>query len=119
MENVSLSTAPTPRLPLNDALVCAAYQLASENTALRNADGKRLWPYDLLMLWTGEDGYQCHCAMKSAEEKFFIDYDISWRTGWVTEEGRAFLGKSKLDTEALLQEVLNLPHLSPAALKMG
>ena len=106
-------------LVLNDALVCAAYMLASENTALRNSDGKRLWPYDLLMLWTGQDGYQCHCAMKSAEEKFLIDYDISWRTGWVTDEGRTYLRQSRLDVDALLKGVLELPAPSASAVKLG
>lgn len=49
------------------------------------------WPYDYLIEWTGECEKVCIKAMERADLRGFIDYGVSLRTGWVTDEGLELL----------------------------
>ena len=49
------------------------------------------WPYDLLMLRTGECFKVCYQAIERAFERDLIEYGTSLRSGWLTDKGHALL----------------------------
>ncbi len=52
------------------------------------------WPYEILSKETGECEKVCYRACERAERRGLIDWGISLRSGWLTEEGKQLLDKS-------------------------
>lgn len=71
---------------VSDRQVCLA-------VARWNADREGMWPYELLMGWTGEPFKVCWRAMERADKRGLLDYGVSLRTAWLTEKGRALIGQ--------------------------
>lgn len=49
------------------------------------------WPYDILHRTTGQPVKVCYRAMERAEERGYIEYGVSLRTGWITDKGKELL----------------------------
>jgi len=49
------------------------------------------WPYEILQEVTGQPEKVCYKAMERADDRGLIDYGVSLRTGWITEEGMKLL----------------------------
>jgi len=73
---------------ISDEMVCQAYALKNE---VRDATGVHTNPYDILHEWTGEDVEICYQCMERADRNGYIDYGVSLRTGWLTEEGKKLI----------------------------
>lgn len=55
-----------------------------------------VWPYEVLQKITGEPEKVCYAAMERACDRGFIDYGVSLRAGFPTNEGLKILeGKDK------------------------
>ncbi len=74
------------RKNITDEMVCRAY----EECKRINLDR---WPYEILQEWTGEPEKVCYRAMERAEERGYIEYGTSIRSGWLTEKGEELLTK--------------------------
>ena len=79
---------------ISDRQVCAAI-LAYK---IRRADVRRdktseivPFPYELLSAATGQPEKVCFRAMERACNRGLIEYGVSLRTGWLTEDGEALL----------------------------
>jgi hypothetical protein len=75
---------------ISDRQVCAAYEIAAK--LRQRPDVKEyVWPYDLLMQWTGQPYKVCYRAMERAWRRDFVDYGVSLRAGYLMPKGRALL----------------------------
>lgn len=72
---------------ISDVMVCRAYQQYRR-------DNER-FPYEILMAETGECFKVCYAACERADRRDLIDYGVSLRTGWLTEDGEALLRGEK------------------------
>lgn len=77
---------------ISDALVCCAYLHA---TRLHR------WPYQLLAEWTGQPEKVCFRAMERAERRGLIEYGVSLRSGWLTDEGRRIVPAGQAELNAM------------------
>lgn len=73
------------RKNVSDLLVCKAYAIG------KPFDDK--WPYDLLEEWTGEPVKVCYRAMERANDRGYIEYGTSLRSGWLTEKGQQMIAE--------------------------
>jgi hypothetical protein len=73
------------RKDVTDEMVCMAYMDRSR-FALE-------FPYDILMRRTGEPFKVCYRAMERANDRGYIEYGVSLRTGWLTEKGWELIGR--------------------------
>jgi hypothetical protein len=76
------------RKDVTDEMVCRAYALRSKREQYLE-----LWPYDLLMDWTGECYKVCYRAMERAHDRGYIEYGVSLRSGWLSETGKQLIGR--------------------------
>jgi len=76
------------RKNIPDWLVCAAYVEAQKR---HKATNNIVFALDILMQWTGEPEKVCYVAMERADDRGYIDYGVSLRAGWVTDEGAELL----------------------------
>jgi len=79
--------------------------------------GHKVWPYELLEQWTGQCEKVCLMCMERAVERGYLDYGVSLRTAWLTEEGKNMNEKQegirkKVDSLSCLDE---LPRQERAA----
>lgn len=77
---------------ITDRQVCLAYLEAAIN--------KAGWPYDILSANTSQPVKVCIRAMERAHDRGYIEYGVSLRTGWLTDEGKALLRKEEPTSEA-------------------
>lgn len=61
-----------------------------EAVAIFNRDRGR-WPYELLAESTGQCEKVCFRAMERACDRGLLEYGVSLRTAWLTEDGRKLL----------------------------
>ena len=75
---------------ISDRQVCEAYAEAARQ---RGEDWKNPYefPYEILNRQTGQCVKVCYGAMERAEGRGYIEYGVSLRTGWLTEEGKKLL----------------------------
>ena len=81
------SGAMMARKDVTDKMVCEAvrdYQLCHD-----------AWPYELLAERTGQPEKVCFRAMERADEHGLLEYGVSLRTAWLTDEGKALLAENK------------------------
>lgn len=71
---------------ITDKQVCEAYAEAARQRG-KNWDRPYEMPYEILERITGQPFKVCYRAMERAEERGFIEYGVSLRTGWLTESG--------------------------------
>lgn len=69
---------------ISDQQVCEAYRDY-------DADRSGPWPYELLVLWSGEPWKVCYRACERAARRGLVDYGVSLRSGWLTEKGQEVL----------------------------
>ena len=72
---------------ITDKQVVLAYSEYAKN----HDSQPQKWPYNYLMEWTGECEKVCIKAMERAEERGYVDCDVSLRTGWITETGQSLI----------------------------
>lgn len=72
---------------ISDKQVVEAVAIYNRN---RNRD-RGLWPYELLANSTSECEKVCLRAMERAASRGLLEYGVSLRTAWLTEEGRKLL----------------------------
>jgi len=79
---------------VTDLMVIEAYRRSEQE---RGPDWRNdyRWPYEHLMETTGECFKVCYRAMERAASRGFIDYGVSLRTGWVTDEGKTLEDQRK------------------------
>lgn len=63
--------------------------LCAVEEATKNSHSE--WSYDILERETGECTKVCYRALERAHRNGLIDYGVSLRTAWITEEGKKFL----------------------------
>lgn len=75
---------------ITDKQVCKAYAEAERQ---RGIDWKNdyEYPYLILMRITGQPEKVCYRAMERAEERGYIEYGVSLRTGWLTIKGKELI----------------------------
>lgn len=74
---------------ISDKQVCEAYVESK-----RQREEIPYWyehPYSILMRTTGQCEKVCYRAMERACDRGFIEYGVSLRTGWLTDEGKKLL----------------------------
>lgn len=71
------------RKDVTDEMVCLAYAKREPHTDV--------WPYDLLMQWTGEPMKVCYRAMERANDRGYIEYGVSLRSGWLADKGKQLI----------------------------
>jgi hypothetical protein len=85
---------------ITDRQVCEAYSRyqarVREETKTPRLYGigpghKSKWAYDYLMEITGQPFKVCYRAMERADDRKYIDYGVSLRSGWLTEKGENLL----------------------------
>lgn len=52
---------------------------------------QRKYPYQLLAQLTGQSEKVCYKCCERADDRGYIDYGVSLRTGWVTDKGMELL----------------------------
>ena len=70
---------------ITDKMVCEAvaeYQSDPYN---------KPFPYEIIAQKTGCVEKVAYCAMERADDRGYIDYGVSLRTGWLTEKGKELL----------------------------
>ncbi|MEM9354618.1 MAG: hypothetical protein AAGB04_00260 [Pseudomonadota bacterium] len=75
---------------ITDRQVLLAYQEAKQQR-------KVVFPYQILMRDTGQCQKVCYRAMERAANRGLIEYGVSLRSGWITDEGRKLLDISTND----------------------
>jgi hypothetical protein len=78
------------RKDISDKQVCEAYAEAALQRG-PNWDHPYEMPYEILHRLTGEPEKVCYRAMERAEERCYIEYGVSLRTGWLTDKGKELL----------------------------
>ncbi len=73
------------RKDITDKQVCEAVR---DYNATKHRDA---WPYELLAQRTGECEKVCYSAMERACNHNYIEYGVSLRSGWLTEEGKRLI----------------------------
>ncbi len=76
---------------ISDTQVLQAYILSKRMLS----EGERKWPYEILQDVTGECLKVCYRACERANNRGYIDYGISLRSGWISDKGFELLGKEK------------------------
>ena len=61
-----------------------------EAQAVRDAE-TCLWPYELLVKWTGQPEKVCFRCMERAVGRGYLDYGVSLRTAWITDKGKKLI----------------------------
>lgn len=49
------------------------------------------YPYETLVIETGQPEKVCYRAMERAADRDLIEYGVSLRTGWLTDKGKALI----------------------------
>lgn len=88
------------RKDIPDWLVCAS---CVEFRKRNHLSDNIVFAIDILMEWTGEPEKVCYAAMERTDDRGYIDYGVSLRTSWVTDEGAELLEKNA--PEELLSEL--------------
>lgn len=70
---------------ISDVQVCRAVK------AFRDRDLDLPWPYEALAEETGQPEKVCYRAMERADRRGYLEYGVSLRTSWLTEEGEQLL----------------------------
>jgi len=80
---------------ITDEQVCQAYADAwiELGSAKRRTPGS--WATDLLVERTGQCEKVCYCAAERAHRRGLIEYGVSLRSGWLTDEGKALLKRDR------------------------
>lgn len=73
------------RKDITDKQVCEAVR------DCKSTNHREFWPYELLAQRTGECEKVCYAAMERAYDRDYIEYGVSLRSGWLTEEGRRLI----------------------------
>lgn len=74
---------------VTDGQVCLAY---AESLRQRDAGRKPYdYPYEILQRMTGQCEKVCYRAMERANDRGYVEYGVSLRTGWLTPKGKALL----------------------------
>jgi hypothetical protein len=68
------------RKDVSDWLVCYAYQM-------RKLAKLKIWPHEMLAMWTGQPEKVCYAAIERAMRRDLIGYGVSLQSGWVTPKG--------------------------------
>ena len=77
---------------VTDKMVCEAYR---EMKRQRDAGQDCEFPHQILQRMTGQPEKVCYRAMERADDRGLVDYGVSLRTGWLTDEGIALLQSTK------------------------
>ena len=77
---------------VTDLMVCEAYALKRKEY---DETGDYSFPYETLMIRTGECFKVCYRAMERACNRGLIEYGVSLRTGWLTDKGLALVKESE------------------------
>lgn len=75
---------------ITDKQVCEAYAEAERQRG-PEWENDYEYPYEILMRITGEPEKVCYRAMERADERGYVEYGVSLRTGWLTDKGKALL----------------------------
>ena len=70
---------------ISDKQVCEAFAKSLKKSEEEN---ECAYPYEILEKETGQPFKVCYRAMERACERGYVEYGVSLRTGWLTEEGR-------------------------------
>lgn len=65
----------------------------------RAAGMKGPWPYELLAQRTGQPEKVCFRAMERAVNRGLLEYGVSVRTAWLTDNGEALLASDRVSNE--------------------
>ena len=76
---------------ITDEMVCRAYQRAEVQRGNGRAWRDYDYPYTTLERETGACFKVCYRAMERAANRGLVEYGVSLRTGWLTDEGKALL----------------------------
>jgi hypothetical protein len=78
---------------ITDKMVIEAYAEYAAGSAGRTSfvEGEFEYPYDILMRKTGLSFKECWRACERAADRDLIEYGVSLRTGWITEEGKKLI----------------------------
>lgn len=79
---------------ITDLQVVQAYHDARLQRELVGGGRIDIWPYELLMKWTGQCEKVCYRVMERAADRGLIDYGVTLRSGWLTEKGKALLASA-------------------------
>lgn len=79
---------------ISDVQVLKAYQEFKKYTGPW-IESQCLFPYGVLMQWTGLSFKECYAAMERAERRGLIEYGVSLRSGWITEKGIKLLEQAE------------------------
>lgn len=71
---------------VTDLQVCRAVRVS------RREDPRKVWSQTILSFWTGECEKVCIRAMERAARNGFLEYGVSIRTAWLTNEGQLLIG---------------------------
>lgn len=74
---------------ITDKQVCQSYKEYQDE--ISNNNYGCLWPYERLMQQTGECLKVCYRACERADDRGYIEYGVSLRSGWLTDKGKELL----------------------------